>query len=143
MVQLTVKSESEAVDRVTVSTAVVVPESPSVTDVPVMLATGGPMTGGVRLPSALFQPASRICRFVICVASPLAVRDAGETLAPQIVAGCCYETARALAAFYRDCHVLNAESDALRAARLALIAETGQCLRNGLGLLGIAAPERL
>jgi arginyl-tRNA synthetase len=74
---------------------------------------------------------------------PVAVRHAGEALSPQIVAGWCYETARSLAAFYRDCHVLNAESDALRGARLALVAATGQCLRNGLGLLGIAAPERL
>ena len=74
---------------------------------------------------------------------PLAVREAGAELAPQTVAGWCYETARSLAAFYRDCHVLNAETDDLRAARLALVQATGQSLRNGLGLLGIGAPERL
>lgn len=74
---------------------------------------------------------------------PRAVRDAGGDLAPQVVAIWGYETARSLAAFYRDCHVLNAESDDLRAARLALVRATGQCLRNGLGLLGIAAPERM
>jgi len=74
---------------------------------------------------------------------PLAVREAGSELSPQTVANWCYETARALAAFYRDCHVLNAESDDLRAARLALVQATAQCVRNGLGLLGIGAPERL
>jgi arginyl-tRNA synthetase len=74
---------------------------------------------------------------------PQAVREAGAELAPQTVAGWCYETARALAAFYRDCHVLNAETDSLRDARLAVVAATAQSLRNGLGLLGINAPERL
>ena len=74
---------------------------------------------------------------------PHAVREAGAELAPQTVAGWCYETARSLAAFYRDCHVLNADSDDLRAARLALVAATAQSLKNGLSLLGIAAPERL
>lgn len=74
---------------------------------------------------------------------PRTVREAGADLAPQFVASWCYETARSLAGFYRDCHVLNAESDDLRAARLALVQATGQSLRNGLGLLGIAAPERL
>lgn len=74
---------------------------------------------------------------------PEAVREAGARHAPFVVAEWCYETARALSAFYRDCKVLQAEEPALRAARLALVAGTAQALKNGLGLLGIKAPEQM
>jgi arginyl-tRNA synthetase len=74
---------------------------------------------------------------------PGAVREAGERYAPFVIAEWCYETARALSAFYRDCSVLRAETPTLRAARLRLVAATAQGLRNGLALLGIKAPERM
>ena len=74
---------------------------------------------------------------------PLAVRAAGERYAPNVLAEWCYETARATAAFYRDCPVLIAPTSGLRAARLRLVAATAQALRNGLGLLGIRAPEQM
>jgi arginyl-tRNA synthetase len=73
---------------------------------------------------------------------PDAVREAGERYAPFVIADWCYEMARALSAFYRDCPVLRAEPD-VRAARLRLVAATAQALKNGLGLLGIQAPERM
>jgi arginyl-tRNA synthetase len=74
---------------------------------------------------------------------PGAVREAGARYAPFVVAEWCYEMARALAGFYRDCSVLKAETPELRAARLRLVAATAQALRNGMGLLGIRAPERM
>ncbi len=74
---------------------------------------------------------------------PGAVREAGERYAPFVVAEWCYETARALSAFYRDCPVLRAERPELRAARLRLVAATATALSTGLGLLGIQAPERM
>jgi arginyl-tRNA synthetase len=74
---------------------------------------------------------------------PGAVREAGARYAPFVIAEWCYETARALSAFYRDCPVLKAETAELRAARLRLVAATAQALKNGLGLLGIKAPERM
>ncbi len=75
---------------------------------------------------------------------PAAVREAGARYAPFVVAEWCYDTARALAGFYRDCPVLRAETPPeLRAARLRLVAATAQVLRNGLGLLGLRAPERM
>jgi arginyl-tRNA synthetase len=73
---------------------------------------------------------------------PGAVREAGARYAPFVVADWCYETARALSAFYRDCPVLKAEPE-LRAERLRLVEATAQALQNGLGLLGIRAPERM
>ena len=75
---------------------------------------------------------------------PAAVREAGARYAPFVVAEWCYDTARALSGFYRDCPVLKAETPPdLRAARLRLVAATAQALRNGLGLLGLRAPERM
>ena len=73
---------------------------------------------------------------------PGAERDAGERYARFVIADWCYEMARALSAFYRDCPVLRAEPD-VRVARLRLVAATAQALKNGLGLLGIQAPERM
>ena len=74
---------------------------------------------------------------------PGAVREAGARYAPFVVAEWCYETARALSGFYHDCSVLKAETPELRAARLRLVAATAQALKNGLGLLGLRAPERM
>jgi len=74
---------------------------------------------------------------------PAAVREAGERYAPFVVAEWCYNMARALSGFYRDCSVLKAETPALRAARLRLVAATARALRNGLALLGIRAPKRM
>ncbi len=74
---------------------------------------------------------------------PGAVREAGARYAPFVIAEWCYETARALSGFYRDCPVLKADTPELRAARLRLVAATAQSLANGLALLGLRAPERM
>ncbi|MFL5803063.1 MAG: arginine--tRNA ligase, partial [Roseiflexaceae bacterium] len=59
---------------------------------------------------------------------PGALREAGARYAPFVIAEWCYETARALSTFYHDCPVLRAETPALRAARLRLVAATAQAL---------------
>jgi arginyl-tRNA synthetase len=74
---------------------------------------------------------------------PVAIRAAGAEYAPSEIAAWCYGAARAFAAFYRDCPILQAESVESRAFRLRLTAATAQGLRNGLRLLGIGAPERM
>jgi arginyl-tRNA synthetase len=74
---------------------------------------------------------------------PEAVREAGARHAPFVIAEWCYQTARTLSAFYEHCPVLKAEDPALRAARLRLVAATAQALKNGLGLLGVKAPEQM
>jgi arginyl-tRNA synthetase len=74
---------------------------------------------------------------------PAVVREAGVRYAPAVVAEWCYETARTISAFYRDCKVLKAETNELRAARLQLVAAAAQVLKNGLALLAIRVPERM
>lgn len=72
-----------------------------------------------------------------------AVREAGARYAPFVIADWCYTTAREFGIFFEQCPVLRAETPALRAARLQLVAATANALRNGLALLGIRAPERM
>jgi arginyl-tRNA synthetase len=72
-----------------------------------------------------------------------AVLEAGETLRPHRLAGYLYDLATAFTAFFETCPVLKAPDEASRASRLALCALTARVLARGLGLLGIAAPERM
>ncbi len=74
---------------------------------------------------------------------PDAVREAGARYTPFVIADWCYTTAREFGVFFEQCPVRRAETPDLRAARLLLVAATAQALKNGLGLLGIQAPERM
>ncbi|MBC8135048.1 MAG: arginine--tRNA ligase, partial [Fibrella sp.] len=74
---------------------------------------------------------------------PQAVRDAGEKFLPATVAEWTYTLAKEFSRFYDKCPVLKAETDELKAARLALVAASAQGLKNGLALLGIGVPERM
>jgi arginyl-tRNA synthetase len=66
-----------------------------------------------------------------------------ERAEPHRLCGHLFDVAQALAAFWNACPVLDAPSDSVRANRLVLCDLTARTLRTGLGLLGIAAPERL
>ncbi|WP_280194874.1 arginine--tRNA ligase [Nocardia farcinica] len=68
--------------------------------------------------------------------------EVAATLEPHRLAGHLYDLARAFTAFYDTCPVLTAP-DQVRGNRLALTQLTARTLAHGLGLLGIAAPERL
>lgn len=74
---------------------------------------------------------------------PHAIREAGDKYLPAIVAEWTYTLAREFARFYDKCPVLTAETEELKAARLALVTAVAQGLKNGLSLLGIKAPERM
>ncbi len=74
---------------------------------------------------------------------PPATREAAAEHALVPVAAWCHTTARAFAAFYRDCPVLIADNPNLRAARLRLVSATAVALSNGLHILGISAPARM
>ncbi len=68
--------------------------------------------------------------------------EVAATLEPHRLAGHLYDLARAFTAFYDTCPVLTAP-EPVRGNRLALTQLTARTLAHGLGLLGIAAPERL
>lgn len=70
------------------------------------------------------------------------VVEVAATLEPHRLCGYLYDLARAFTAFYESCPVLKAE-EPVRGNRVALCRLTARTLGHGLGLLGIAAPERM
>ncbi len=72
-----------------------------------------------------------------------AVLEAGQTLRPHRLGGYLYDLATAFTAFFETCPVLKAQDEATRDSRLALCELTARILARGLGVLGIAAPERM
>jgi arginyl-tRNA synthetase len=72
-----------------------------------------------------------------------AVKAAAEKRAPHILCDHAYQLATAFSKFYTDCPILGAETEALKASRLALAKATLTQLELVLGLLGLEAPERM
>lgn len=68
--------------------------------------------------------------------------EVATSLEPHRLCGYLYELARAFTSFYEACPVLGS-GDPVRGNRLALCRLTARTLGHGLGLLGIAAPDRM
>jgi arginyl-tRNA synthetase len=77
------------------------------------------------------------------LAFPDEAAEAAERRSPHRIAIYALELARALAAFYRDCQVLHAETEDLKSFRVRLTIATKRTLARSLGLLGVSAPERM
>ena len=73
---------------------------------------------------------------------PVLVSNAAEAAEPHRVASWLLETARMVHTWYHKCHVLG-EAPRIMHARLALAKAARITLANGLGLLGINAPDRM
>lgn len=74
---------------------------------------------------------------------PNVVQQAANEYRPLVVAAYIYDLATAFHSFYHAVPVLQSESEAVKAARLRLVAAAKQVLANGLRLLGITAPEMM
>ncbi|MDQ3784474.1 MAG: arginine--tRNA ligase, partial [Actinomycetota bacterium] len=70
------------------------------------------------------------------------VPEAAHSRAPQRIARYIEELAGAFSAFYRDCKVIS-EDNELSGERLKLCVATKRVIGDGLGLLGVAAPEKM
>jgi arginyl-tRNA synthetase len=70
------------------------------------------------------------------------LRDVAASSEPHRLCNYLFETAKAFTDFYENCPVLSAAAD-VRANRLALCRLAASTLRDGLDLLGIAAPDRM
>jgi arginyl-tRNA synthetase len=77
------------------------------------------------------------------LAFPGEVAEAAERRAPHRVAAYALELSQAFAAFYRDCPVRDAGSDALRSLRLGQVRATKAVIARSLGLLGVEAPDSM
>ena len=70
------------------------------------------------------------------------VHAAAEHCLPHLLCEHLYSLARSFSVFYEACPILRAEPS-VRASRLCLVWLTARQLQRGLGLLGIAAPDRM
>ncbi len=97
---------------------------------------------GAPTPGTALVPAERdlVKRLL---AFPEEVREAAARRAPHRI--CAYSTTVAadFHAFYRDCQVVGAEGEGVEQSRLGLCLLTKRTIAEALGLLGIAAPERM
>ncbi len=73
---------------------------------------------------------------------PQVIENAAQDLAPHLIAFYLKELAADFHSYYNASRFL-VEDQAVKLARLALIAATAQVMRNGLALLGVSAPEKM
>jgi arginyl-tRNA synthetase len=73
---------------------------------------------------------------------PEVVHNAGEDLAPHMVANYLKDLASDLHSYYNAEQFL-VDDESLKLARMTLVSVTRQVLRNGLQLLGVNAPEKM
>ena len=74
---------------------------------------------------------------------PAVIESAADDLEPHTIATFTREFADAYNAFYRECPVVTAETDALRDARIALVAAARYTMANALDAIGVEAPESM
>lgn len=74
---------------------------------------------------------------------PGAIRSVGESLEPHRLCQYLFDLAQTFSVFVTNCHVLNAESEALRNSRLRLCDITQRVMADGLAMLGIRALDRM
>ncbi len=72
-----------------------------------------------------------------------AVWEMIDTLGPHKLCTYLFDLATDFTSFYEHCPVLKADNDAMRDSRLALCDATARIMSEGLGLLGIRAPEQM
>jgi len=73
---------------------------------------------------------------------PETVANAATELAPHVIANYLKDLASDLHSYYNEYKFL-IEDETVKLARLSLISATQQVLKNGLGLLGVSAPEKM
>ena len=72
---------------------------------------------------------------------PALVQQAASEYRPLIIAAYVYDLANSFHSFYHAVPVLQTEDEAIKIARLRLVAAAKQTIANALALLGITAPE--
>jgi arginyl-tRNA synthetase len=73
---------------------------------------------------------------------PQVIESAAQDLAPHLIAFYLKDLAADFHSYYNASRFL-VENEAVKCARLALIAAAAQVMRNGLALLGVSAPEKM
>jgi arginyl-tRNA synthetase len=77
------------------------------------------------------------------LAFPAELAEAAERRAPHRIAAYVLALAQTFTAFYRDCHVVGAEPEAVESFRIVLCVASRRTIARCLGVLGVSAPERM
>ncbi|MFC6826805.1 arginine--tRNA ligase [Halopelagius fulvigenes] len=84
------------------------------------------------------------CELIATIARfPAVIEEAADDLEPHVVATYVRQFAETFNAFYRERSVLNADDDAVAAARLGLVEAARHTVANALSVLGIEAPDSM
>jgi arginyl-tRNA synthetase len=102
---------------------------------------------GVKLPEKvsaadLAEPESRLVLRKLA-RYPMVLEKAALGRAPHLLTHEMLELAQAVHGFYTKHRVVGAGSPGMESARLALVTAAKQVIANGLGLLGVTAPDRM
>ena len=108
----------------------------------VMLQWGGQPEDLLRADMSLLNSDYERTLLQCLIDFPQAVESAAEDLAPHLIAFYLKVLAAHLHSYYNASRFL-VEDEGIKQARLALIAAVAQILRNGLGLLGVSAPDKM
>jgi arginyl-tRNA synthetase len=100
------------------------------------------ITAGADTPLLLATEPERRLAVELLMLEPV-LASVERTLEPHKLCGYLYELATTFTSFYESSPVLRADDAATRASRLLLCQATRSVLALGLGLLGMAAPERM
>jgi arginyl-tRNA synthetase len=77
------------------------------------------------------------------LAFPAELTEAAERRAPHRIAAYALELAQTFTAFYRDCHVVGVEPQAVESLRIALCVASARTIARCLDLLGVSAPAKM
>ncbi len=72
-----------------------------------------------------------------------AVKEAGETYSPALIANYVYDLVKEYNQFYHDFSILHEADGRLKMFRLVLSANVAKIVKDGMALLGIDVPERM
>lgn len=98
------------------------------------------VSGGLDLSYVTGESAYELAKLIYRF--PQVVIEAGEKYEPSIVTRHIINVAQAFNKFYHDEQIL-VDDEEEKLAKLALVISAGLTIKNGLGLLGIKAPERM
>ena len=72
---------------------------------------------------------------------PVAVKEAGESYSPALIANYVYELVKEFNQFYHEAPILIEENEEIRNLRLVIAENVGKVIKTGMKLLGIDVPE--
>ena len=99
--------------------------------------------GPSDITTALVPSAKEIRLIKLLGTFPAKVAEAGAALSPAVIANYAYDLAKEFNQYYHDTPILREEDQGVLKFRLELISVMARTLRNAMGILGIALPDRM